>query len=100
VSAAVLATVCCVFSAASDLVYWRQQVSEGQDAGLETLLDVLLAVALLSSVAGALVAVVVALRGFVRRRGRDARLAVVAFVLCLAPWISFWITDLINDAGS
>ena len=99
-SATVLATVCCVFSAAGDLVYWRQQVSEGYGAGLETLLDGLLAVALLSSVAGAFVAVVVALRGLIRRHGRDARLAAVAFVLCLVPWISFWITDLISDAGS
>jgi hypothetical protein len=98
-SAALLATVCCVFTAVSDLVYWRQQVDEGFNAGLETLLNLLLPVAVLSSVAGAAVALFVGLRGLVRRRGRDIRLAVVTFVLCLAPWISFWITDLINDAS-
>jgi hypothetical protein len=98
-SAAVLATVCCVFTAASDLVYWRQQADPGFNEGLETLLNVLLPVAVLSSVAGAAVALFVGLRGLVRRRGRDIRLAAVTFVLCLAPWISFWITDLINDAS-
>jgi hypothetical protein len=98
VTAAVLGTVSAASAAVGDLVVWSKRdldIAEPQGP----LLNVILAVMLLSSAVGTVLALFIAVRGLVRRRRGDLRLAAVVFALCLTTWLGLWIADLINSTS-
>lgn len=98
VTAAVLGTVSSALAVVGDLVVWSERdldITERQGP----LLNVIMAVMLLSSAVGTVLALFIAVRGLVRRRRGDLRLAAVVFALCLTPWLAFWIADLINSTS-
>jgi hypothetical protein len=85
-------------AAVGDLVVWSkrdQDIYEPQGP----LLNVIFAVMLLSSAVGTVLALFIAVRGLVRRRRGDLRLAAVVFALCLTFWLSLWIADLIRSTS-
>jgi hypothetical protein len=92
-----LAAVCCLFEAVTQFSYWNQQREGYQGSGLEALTDITVSIAVLASIPGLGLAVYAAAVARNRRRDRDLRLAGLAFLGCLVPWIGFLVIDFIND---
>jgi uncharacterized membrane protein YhaH (DUF805 family) len=98
--ALVLAAVCCFFTAVSQFSYWNELREVDVDSGWETFYNTTGLTSGFLSIVGIPLAVVAAGVALHRRRGRDFRLAVLALLGCLTPWIGLWIINVINDQSA
>ena len=93
--ALVFGAVCCLLTAVNQFSYWNiQQIDRARGvAGVTATTGIL---SLLVSIVGIPLALIAAAVAIHRRRGRDFRLALVAFLVCFVPWIGLWIIYFID----
>ena len=89
-------TVCCLFSAIGNVAYWTQQAQDNPNAAQESVVSVMVLLMVVTSFLALTLGLFVGVRGVVQHRKHDRMLSLVAMALSLTPWVSFWITDLIN----